>query len=149
MADIDPAAAPVAIVDLDAAETGAAPAAPASDLVDLDAAEGGEALPPQAKRQDDGSVLFTLKVPVTIRYRKGGVERSETVTTLTMRRLHGKEMRAVTQAGAGAAIAAAAASAGWSGPKFDILFDEMDADDATAALEVAAHFISSGRRIGR
>lgn len=145
MADI----APTALVDLDAAEAGAAPAGTGPDLVDLDAAEGGDALPPQAKRQEDGSILFTLKHPVTIRYRKGGAERSEEIATLTMRRLHGKDMRGVTQAGASAAIAAAAASAGWSGPKFDLLFDLMDADDATAALEVAAHFISSGRRTGR
>lgn len=144
MADI----APSALVDLDAAEAGNAPAGGAADLVDLDIVEG-DALPPQARRQDDGSVLFTLKHPVTIRYRKAGVERSEEVSVLTMRRLSGKDMRGVTQAGAGAAIAAAAASAGWTGPKFDILFDLMDADDATAALEVAAHFISSGRRTGR
>lgn len=148
MADIAPSAS-VHLVDLDAAEAGTAPAAATSDLVDLDAAEGGDALPPQAKRQEDGSILFTLKHPVTIRYRKGGAERSEEITKLTMRRLSGKDMRGVTQAGAGAAIAAAAASAGWSGPKFDLLFDLMDADDATAALEVAAHFISSGRRTGR
>ena len=142
MADIAPSDLP----DLDAAEAGTAPA---SDLVDLDAAEAGDTLPPQAKRQEDGSILFTLRHPVTIRYRKGGSERSEEIATLHMRRLSGKDMRGVTQSGASAAIAAAAASAGWSGPKFDLLFDRMDADDATAALEVAAHFISSGRRIGR
>jgi hypothetical protein len=147
MADIPPQAG-VTIVDLDAAEAGAAPAVD-PNLVDLDAAEGGDALPPQAKRQADGTILFTLRSPVSIRYRKGGTERSEEVTSLVMRRLSGKDMRAVTQAGGSAAIAAAAASAGWSGPKFDLLFDAMDADDATAALEVAAHFISSGRRIGR
>jgi len=134
------------LVDLDAAETGTAPA---SDLVDLDAAEAGEQLPPQAKRQADGSVLFTLRHPVEIQYRKGGAERTETIETLTMRRLSGKDMRQVTQAGANAAIAAAAISAGWQSLKFDLLFDRMDADDATAVLEVAAGFISSGRRIGR
>jgi hypothetical protein len=144
MADIAPNEAP--LVDLDAAEAGVLPA---SDLVDLDALEGGDELPPQAKRQDDGTILLTLRLPVTLRYRKGGQERTEEITTLLMRRLVGKDMRAVTQAGNGAAIAAAAASAGWSGPKFDILFDQMDADDATAALEVAAHFIRSGRKTGR
>lgn len=145
MADI----APSTLVDLDAVEAGAAPSAGA-DLVDLDAAEAGQELPPQARVLEDGSILFTLKHPVTLRYRKGGSERSEEVTSLTMRRLVGKDMRLATQAGTGgAAIAAAAASAGWSKPKFDLLFDLMDADDATAVLEVAAHFISSGRRIGR
>ena len=142
MADI----APKDLPDLDAAEAGINPS---SDLVDLDAAEAGDKLPPQAKVQDDGSVLFTLRHPVTIRYRKGGSEREETIETLHMRRLNGKDMRVATQAGGAASIAAAAASAGWIGAKFDLLFDRMDADDAVAVLEVAAHFMTSGRRIGR
>ncbi|MBW6402084.1 hypothetical protein KPL78_29830 [Roseomonas sp. HJA6] len=137
---------PEDLVDLDAGDAGVTPG---SDLVDLDAAEEEGKLPPQAKLQEDGSILFTLRHPVTIRYRKGGSERSETIETLHMRRLQGKDMRRATQAGGAATIAAAAASAGWEGPKFDILFDRMDADDAMAVLEVAAHFISSGRRIGR
>lgn len=149
MADIRPQAS-VTIVDLDAAEAGTGPAGAGSDLVDLDTAEAADKLPPQAKLQEDGSILFTLRHPTTIRYRKGGSERSEEITTLTMRRLQGKDMRVASQAGAGGAvIAAAAASAGWSGPKFDILFDLMDGDDATAILEVAAFFIGNGRKIGR
>jgi hypothetical protein len=143
MVDIDPTPE-VALVDLDD------PAAtPAGDLVDLDVAEGGEPLPPQAKRQPEGSILFTLRHPVTIRYRKGGAERSEEIATLTMRPLSGKDMRQIAADRGNAGIAAAAASAGWGGPKFDILFDAMQADDAMAALEVAAHFMSSGRKTGR
>lgn len=140
MADIKPGD----LVDLD--DTAAATDA---SVVDLDIDEHGGDLPPQAKRQADGTILVTLKQSVTIRFRKAGVEREETTTTLLMSALTGKDMRDVTQAGGAAAIAAAARSAGWQGAKFDALFDRMAADDATAVLEVAAHFISGGRRIGR
>jgi hypothetical protein len=143
MADIPPV-----VVDL--AEE-AAPA-PADDVLVL--AEDGDAadkLPPTCTRQEDGSVLVTLTRPVTLRYRRSGSDtvREEVFATLTMRRLTGKQLRQATADTKNSAFAAAALSAGLPQPKFDAVFDAMDAADALDVLTVAGGFLGNGRTTGR
>lgn len=152
MADIAPQTGIVVELDEDA-PLGAPPAALSPELAalpELDAPETeAEQLPPQAKRQDDGSVAFTLLHPVTLRYRKGDAVREERIEALTLRRLSGRDLRQVSGAGKEAGIMAVALSAGMTKLKFDAVFDAMDAEDAAAAIEVVERFLTSGRRTGR
>ncbi len=114
-------------------------------------AEGGgaDSLPHHAMLQADGSVKLPLLYPVTLRYRTGvdAPVREETTSELHFHRLNGADMRAVGAASADSrAVLVIARSARVGEALMHRLFDRMDAADVTAAGDVVAHFLGSGRR---
>jgi hypothetical protein len=128
----------------------AAPAAAALPTLN----ENGPAddLPPGAVRQDDGSVLYTLHHPCTIKFRRqsDGATREEALTELRLHRLTGADMRAITAVKPEQmTVVAIARSARINEAKMALFFDVMDASDATAAGEVVSSFLGTGRRTGR
>ncbi len=151
MADIAPSAGAVGVVvDLTEGEEETPAVARVADepgvAVIGDEAEE-EGLPKHARPLEDGSIELPLFVPVTLRYRKPGASevREERIDRLVLRRLNGADMRAVAAASPAAAqVVAIARSARIPEPKFNKVFDMMDAADANAAGMVVAHFLKNG-----
>jgi len=145
MADIAPAGfPPVEIIPADDLVIGAA----AEEIDTLDA-EGEDTLPKHARRQADGSVILPLLYPVTLRYRAPGAASvtEEHHTELHFHRLTGADMRQIAAAPAeDRSVVAIARSAQVRPALMHRLFDRMDAADVTAAGDVVAHFLGSGRR---
>lgn len=108
-------------------------------------------LPERVKLNEDGSYTLPFLFPVTLRYKNsaGDTVREEAFEELRLHRLKGKDLIAVNNAGAKAAQVAIACSARINGPKFAKVFEEMDGEDISAAGEVVAFFLGSGRRTGR
>lgn len=104
-------------------------------------------LPANAEMQADGSVILTMKFPVTMRWRRQGSDdiREEKRTTLHMYRLNGAAMRAVMSAGKGHAVTTGAAkSCRMAQQVFDKLWDMMDAADTNAIAQVFNFFLDGG-----
>lgn len=150
MADIEGAERRL-VVDL-VEDDAAAAAAGCSDVVLID--EGADAaprLPEQARPQPDGSVILPLLRPVTLRFRRTGSDavREEHVTELHLHRLTGIDMRAIAAAGSDGTMVTLARAARMHEARFGPLLDRMDGADVTAAFDVVAVFLGSGRRTGR
>lgn len=151
MADIAPAEGVIVEIEEDgtAAPAAATPADP--DVVTIEE-DDGQGLPKHAETQADGSVRLPLRVPVTLRYRRGsGAEvREERLDALHLHRLTGADMRAIAAASKDSQSAVAIArSARISEAKFGPMFDRMDGADIGFAARVLDHFLSSGPRTGR
>lgn len=158
MADIAPQNDEAVVIDLTGGgeATGAtAPVLLSEDgAIPLIAEDGSQEpeLPKRAIRNDDGSVTLPLRDPVVLQYRsaKGGEVREESFESLTMHRLHGKDLRAVmTASEASRAVVAAARSARINEAKFNHVYDRMDGADALDVLEVAGFFLERGQKTGR
>lgn len=127
---------------------------PASDdgVVTLDDAAPADKLPQGAVRQGDGSVVYALLHPVTLRYRgtAGGAVTEETLDRLHLHRLNGRDMRAVMAAKDDAAVMVACARAArMNEARWAAWFDRMDGADAAAIGTVVAGFLERGRPTGR
>jgi len=139
---------PIDLVEIDAAPaaTGAVP------VLSEDGAPAAPELPPGAVRQDDGSVVYTLRHPCAIKFRRvsDGATREEAVGSLHLHRLTGGDMRAITAASPDMmTVVAIARSARMNEARMKLVFDAMDAEDAAACGEVVSSFLGTGRRTGR
>lgn len=151
MADIAPHGEEHLVVEL-GEEPGAAPAEAEPGVVEIAEEEADDdGIPARAIRNEDGSITLPLLTPVVLRFRRPGADqvREETVERLVMHRLTGKDLRAVTAAKKDQAIVGAARSARIAEPKFNAIFDQMDAADAAGALAVVGHFLGAGQKTGR
>ncbi len=151
MADIAPAADLGGIEILTLDDAPGAQSAPAPDIAEMPDDDAAQALPRSARLQPDGSVMLTFRFPVTLRYRAPGVEavKEQEFHDLHFRRLTGKDMRAMQAAEAeDRMVVAIARSTGVKPSLMELLYDRMDATDATAALEVLSFFIGSGQKTG-
>lgn len=117
----------------------------------LDAA--ADDLPAGAVRQDDGSVIYTLRHPCVIRYRgtSSGAVREEATTALHLHRLTGADMRAITAASQDMMIVVAIGRSARmeNHGRMKLIFDAMDAQDAATAGEIVGSFLGTGRKTGR
>lgn len=89
----------------------------------------------------DGTVVLPLRYPVELKRADGSV--AEAITHLTLKRLKGGDTRRVLNArdkGAGDFIAALVCASAAIPPS---TFDQLDAEDVTAAAEVASGFLGS------
>ena len=124
----------------------------ATERVDIVQDEGAEPLPRGAEVQADGSVVLTLREPVVLRYRNGatGDVKEESYETLHFHRLTGADMRAIAAADrANAAVVAIARSARVREGLMQRIFDRLDGADVTAAGDLVARFLGTGRTTGR
>jgi hypothetical protein len=109
-------------------------------------------LPRGAVRQDDGSVIYTLRHRCVLKYRRpsDGVVREEPITALHLHRLTGADMRAIAAAKDDATVVVAIArSARMNEARMALIFDRMDGEDAAAAGEVVSGSLGTGRTTGR
>ena len=146
MADIDPAGRRAVDVEIIADEV-AAPEARAD--VDTLVEDGAPELPQRATRMADGSIRLAFRETVTLRYRTSADApvKEEPYTELRFHRLKGEDMRAIQAASPESrSVVAIARSARVREGLMHRLFDRMDGEDVTAAGEVVAHFLGSGRR---
>ncbi len=138
------------VVDLTEPADPTAAAAPAeSDVVVIPAeVPDDERLPARAVLQPDGSVILTLRYPVTLRFSQAGSTappREEHYAELRMYRLSGGAMRAVMSAGQNHTVTTGIAkSCRMAQFKFDALFDRMDGADVAAAAQVFSFFLYGG-----
>lgn len=151
---VEPLGTDAVVVDLD--EPAAAPSAPAAagaEVVELPedgadaAALGG--LPAHAVKLPDGRVCLPLRFPVTLKLRQGGQERTETFDALTLRRMNGADLRALSNAGDAVGVVVLARLGGIGQAKAEALYDRMDLSDITAMTDVVGFFGGAGRRNGR
>lgn len=120
-----------------AASPDAAPAPGVAEVPLLD-------LPAGAEAQPDGSVVLTLEYPVTVAFR-GAEDKARIVTSLTLRRLSGADVRRMTEASAKRAMPMAlAASAGETPARMALLTGLMDASDVNAASAVVSALLDIG-----
>ena len=155
MADIAPAAGITIVPDADdmLPVLDAAPApAPQDGFPILGAPATAAGLPPGAVLNADRSVTLTLAEPVTLRYRSSATAAptEEQFGAFTLRRLKGADMRRVTEAQEGdRALMLLAIATDTTYAKMLLIYDRMDAADATALGEVAGFLLGTGRRTGR
>ncbi len=113
-----------------------------------------EKLPERAKQNDDGSVELPLFVPVVLRWQPmsgGEITTDPPITSITFRRLNGKDVRKVMNAGGGDkyfdALTAAAVQAQFpNAAKWTQVFDRMDGADSAACIKIAQYFLDNGPR---
>lgn len=115
----------------------------------------GAALPPDfpegAVLQGDGSVVLTLGYPVVFKFKdaSGAIVGGNTYTTLHLKRLKGKHQIEIRKASENILRAQMiACSTGLSLGDAEMLHNEMDATDITAALRIISFFTTPGRRTG-
>ncbi len=131
----------------DPAAASQAPVDHGSDVVVVPVESGDTGLPANATLQEDGSVVLTLRYPITMRWRREGTDqvREERRASLQMYRLNGAAMRAIMSAGQGHTVTVGIAkSCRMAQALFDRLFDMMDGADAQAAAQVLNFFLSNG-----
>ena len=112
-----------------------------------DAGEDDEKLPDRAVVNDDGSITLPLLQPVTLTWRRAGVDTSETVSSVTLRRLNGKDVREImgsTGATFTMKITGAAVRAQYNTLQWAAIYDRMDGADAMDVFLVAQRFLQSG-----
>jgi hypothetical protein len=154
MADITPAGGVTILPPEDEAlpvlDAAGAPAA-AEDVPVL-LPDGAPALPRGAVLNADRTVTYTLIEPVTLRYRTspGAPPTEELRTSFTFRRLRGADMRSVAEAAEGdRALTLLALATGTPLARMTLIYDRMDAEDATAMGEIAGFLLGTGRKTGR
>ncbi len=106
--------------------------------------------PEQAKQMPDGSVEMQLLFPVTVRYQDAsGQVKQEKYTSLTLRRLNGKQMRMFRAIDPDdLPVKALAEMSGIGLGRAELLHDRMDSADIAAYLRVWRFFTTPGRRAG-
>ena len=141
------------IIDLtdDAPATGAqavASTAPVSTddpiVVDEDT---DDKLPKRAVVNEDGSITLPLLTPLTLTWRKAGVDQPETVSSVTLRRLNGKDLRVIMSSSGEAhmlKLTEASVRAQYTSVKWAAIYDRMDGADAMDVFLVAQRFLTSG-----
>lgn len=137
------------VVDIAEAEDPPGVAPSDQDVVVLRDEGTEDELPANAALQPDGSVILTLRFPITMRYTRAstGTERTEQKDSLHMHRMNGAAMRAVMAAPAGHAVPVGIAkSLRIEAGLFNALYDRMDAADATAAAQVFSFFLGGGTK---
>ncbi len=119
--------------------------------------EKGDAgnLPERAIQHDDGSIELPLLQPVLLQWKKqdSGEINTETYSSVTFRRLTGKDVRTILSAGSGdaffAELTAASVRAQFpSKPRWLLVLDRMDGADAAACVRIAQSFLESGPKSG-
>ena len=146
------------LVDLMPADAPAdTPAAPedgdAADVPVLKSeAADDKKLPERAIQHADGSIELPLFVPVALQWRAqagGEVRTDPPVSTVTFRRLNGKQVRQIMSSGEGekfmAELTAAAVCTQFPNKhKWWLILDRMDGADTAACMRIAQHFLESG-----
>lgn len=139
------------VIDLTEAAAPAAAAAPAPVSMDapiaVDEKPDADKLPGRAVVNKDGSVTLPLLTPVTLTWRKGGVDTQEVVSSLTLRRLSGKDMRKIMSSTGEAFttnLTAASVQAQYNAMQWNAIFDRLDGADAMDVFLVAQSFLQSG-----
>ena len=148
------------ITDANAAAMTAAADAPAvlggdSDVVVIKAeAADGKKLPERAIEHEDGTIELPLFVPVVLRWKStdsGTVTEEPAVTTVLFRRLTGKDVRVVMNAGAGDAFFNELT---WASVRQQFpskmmwlnTLDRMDGADSAGCIRIAQYFLENGPR---
>jgi len=122
-----------------------------SDAVTIED-DAANPLPKRAVLQDDGTVVLPLLYPVTLSWKLPGnaAPTLDSFNTFTMRRLNGRDMKALTGAPRGdSTMVSISLSSGIKQHIFKHVFDRMDAADIQAAAEVVNYFLTSGPTTGR
>jgi len=114
-------------------------------------ADGEADLPKRAVRMSDGSIKLAFRDPVKLIYRTSAdaPDKVDVYTELHFHRLKGPDMRAIQAASRESqSTVAIARSARMREGLMNLLLDSpsMDAEDITAAGEVVALFLGSGRK---
>ncbi len=112
----------------------------------------GRKLPERAIQHEDGSVELPLFVPVVLRWRgteSGEVKTDLPVISVTLRRITGKDVRVVMNAGTGDSfhdeLTAACVRAQFpSKHKWKQVMERMDGADAAACIRIAQYFLENG-----
>ncbi len=136
------------IVDLDEAQQ----LQPAADVPVLDEDGALSDLPKGAEPQPDGSVIYALRHPRVLKFRRSseGTVREEPIDTLHFHRLTGADMRAVAAVKSEQmSVVAIAKSTRINEAKMGLIFDRLDGEDAAAAGEIVGSFLGPGRKTGR
>ena len=121
--------------------------APASSRADApDEGDSAPGLPAHARLLADGTVRLPLRFPAVLRTRNAERQvREERFEALTLRRLTGADMRAISAAEAEDRRAVAIGRSAQIPPgAAQRLFDAMDAADIRDAAEVLSFFLTNG-----
>ena len=114
-------------------------------------------LPERAIEHDDGSIELPLFTPVVLRWKStdsGDVKEDPPVTSVTFRRLTGKDVTTIMSSGGdkfiGDLTSAAVRAQFPNRMKWANVFDRMDGADAAACIRIANLFLENGpKRPGR
>ncbi len=119
----------------------------------VDAAQTPEPkLPANAVVNADGSVTLTLRWPAGIKFKgaDGSVREESVGETLVFQRLRGGDLRAMMKAdGSDASLVLFNRSTRLGDGRGPLTFDALDADDASAAMEIVSFLAGFGRKTGR
>jgi hypothetical protein len=139
---ISPQGADEVIVDDDKAETQEAATAAVVVVEDDEEAPKRPELPPNAKLNDDGTVILTLTKKVTISVKKGQKVAEEHYAALTFRELTGLDRRFVSQAPESQQeVLFVARSTGISSARMNAVWDKLGMRDIKR-IEKVATFLS-------
>ena len=122
-------------------------------VIKADAADAKQ-LPERAIEHEDGSIELPLFVPVVLRWKStdsGEVKEDPPIHSVTFRRITGKDVRVIMNAGTGDSFhdELTAACVRMQFPnkhKWRSIMDRMDGADTAACIRIAQHFLESGPR---
>jgi hypothetical protein len=113
--------------------------------------EDAAKLPKRAVLNRDGTVTYTLREPVVLRYRVQGAETptEERYVAFTLRPLRGADMRRIGEAERGdQAVTGIALATGVPVAKMNLIFDRMAAADVMGMSDVIRFLLDGGLTTG-
>jgi Phage tail assembly chaperone proteins, E, or 41 or 14 len=102
---------------------------------------------PNVSQNDDGTLTYRLRFPVSVKYRQGSQERQENITELTFRRVTGADLRAIGKFKDDMDIMTTLFTR--LSNTNPVIFDQLDAEDIERATKAISDFFPGVRKTGK